>query len=124
MSDDASRIVVGSVEGSVYGLDSHGTILWTIKTLSLSRNIAVDETGDYAVFGNGSSIMTVDRNGSVLWDYPTGAWVSSVAVSGNGNATGAIADAVYFFGAPDPDNSANVSITLIRSPIITLAIPL
>jgi hypothetical protein len=112
ISDDASRIVVGSVEGSVYGLDSHGTILWTIKNPRLSRNIAVDETGDYVVFGNGSSIMTVDRNGSVLWDYPTGAWVSSVAVSGNGNATGAIADAVYFFGAPIPDNSANVSITI------------
>ncbi|WP_292370503.1 WD40 repeat domain-containing protein [Methanoregula sp. UBA64] len=112
ISDDASRIVVGSVEGSVYGLDNHGTILWTIKTSRLSRNIAIDETGDYVVFGNGSSITTVDRNGSALRNYPTGAGVSSVAVSGNGNATGAIADAVYFFGSLYPESSANVSITI------------
>jgi hypothetical protein len=112
ISDDASRIVVGSVEGSVYGLDSHGTILWTIKNPRLSRNIAVDDTGDYVVFGNGSYVRTIDRNGSVQWEYPTGAWVSSVAVSADGRATGAIADAVYFFGSQDPDTSATVSITI------------
>jgi outer membrane protein assembly factor BamB len=112
MSDDASQIVVGSVEGSVYGLDSHGTILWTIKTPSLSRNIAAANDGNSIVFGNGNSIQTVDRNGSALRNYPTGAWVSSVAISADGRATGAIADAVYFFGAPIPDNSANVSITI------------
>jgi len=112
MSDDADRIIVGSVEGSVYGLDSNGTMLWTIKTTRLSRNIAADDNGNSVVFGNGSSVETVDRNGSVLWEYPTGAWVSSVAVSGNGNAIGAIADAVYFFGSPSPESSANVSITL------------
>lgn len=111
MSDDASRIVVGSVEGSVYGLDNAGAIVWTVKTPHLSRNIAAANDGNSVVFGNGSSIMKVDRNGSVLLDYPAGAWVSSVAVSGDGNATGAIADAVYFFGSPYPDTSANVSIT-------------
>ncbi|MFA5236533.1 MAG: PQQ-binding-like beta-propeller repeat protein [Methanoregula sp.] len=114
MSDDASRIYVGSVEGSVYGLDNAGTILWTIKTPHLSRNIAVDGNGNYVAFGNGSSILKVDRDGSVLWNYPTGAWISSVAMSGNGNATGAIADEIYFFDSqvPNPDNSANLSITI------------
>ena len=112
MSDDAHRIIVGSVGGSVYGLDNAGTILWTIKTPSLSRNIAAANDWNFVVFGNSSTIMKVDRNGSVLLDYPTGAWVSSVAVSGNGNATGAIADAVYFFGSPYQDNSANVSIAI------------
>ncbi|MFA6361965.1 WD40 repeat domain-containing protein [Methanoregula sp.] len=112
MSDDAHRIIVGSIRGSVYGLDNAGTILWTIKTPSLSRNIAAANDGNSIVFGNGSSVQTVDRNGSVLRDYPTGAWVSSVAMSGNGNATGAIADAVYFFGSPYQDNSANVSIAI------------
>jgi len=111
LSDDASRIFVGSVEGSVYGLDSNGTMLWTIKTSRLSRNIAADDNGNSVVFGNGSSVETVDRNGSVLWEYPTGAWVSSVAVSGDGHAAGAIADAVYFFGSPDQDTSANMAIT-------------
>jgi len=112
MSDDAGRIFVGSVEGSVYGLDSNGTMLWTIKTSRLSRNIAAANDGNSVVFGNGSTIMMVDRNGSEHLDYPTGAWVSSVAVSGNGNSAGAIADAVYFFGSPEPESSANVSITL------------
>ena len=50
----------------------------------LSRNIAAANDGNYIVFGNGSSIMKVNHNGSVLWDYPTGAWVSSVAMSGDG----------------------------------------
>ena len=112
MSNDASRIVVGALEGSVYGLDNAGAIVWTARTPHLSRNIAAANDGNYFAFGNGSSIQTVDRNGSALWDYPTGAWVSSVAVSGNGNATGAIADAVYFFGSRYPDTSANVSITI------------
>jgi PQQ enzyme repeat. len=112
MSDDAGRIIVGSVEGSVYGLDSNGTMLWTIKTTRLSRNIAAANDGNSVVFGNGSTILMVDRNGSELLNYPTGAWISSVAVSGNGNAIGAIADAVYFFGSPSPESSANVSITL------------
>jgi len=112
MSDDAHRIIVGSIRGSVYGLDNAGTILWTIKTPSLSRNIAAANDGNSVVFGNGSTIMMVDRNGSELLDYPTGAWVSSVAVSGNGNSAGAIADAVYFFGPPEPESSANVSRTL------------
>lgn len=112
ISDDAGRIFVGSVEGSVYGLDSDGTMLWSIKTPRLSRNIATDDNGEYVVFGNGSSVRTVDRNGSVLRDYPTGAWVSSVAVSADGRATGAIADAVYFFGAPNPESPANATITI------------
>jgi len=111
MSDDAGRIFVGSVGGSVYGLDSDGTMLWTIKTSRMSRNIAADDTGNYLVFGNGSSVQAVDRGGSVRWEYPTGAWVSSVAVSNDGYA-GAIADAVYFFGPPEPESSANVSITI------------
>jgi len=112
MSDDAGRIFVGTMEGSMYGLDSDGTMLWTIKTSRLSRNIAAANDGNSVVFGNGSTIMMVDRNGSVLWDYPTGAWDSSVAVSGTGNAVGAIADAVYFFGSPSSESSANVSITI------------
>jgi FOG: WD40-like repeat len=112
MSDDAGRIFVGSVEGSVYGLDSDGTMLWTIKNPRLSRNIATDDNGDYVVFGNGSSVRTIDRNGSVLRDYLTGAWVSSVAISADGRAAGAIANAVYFFGAPNPESPANATITI------------
>ena len=102
LSDDASRIFVGSVEGSVYRLDNAGAIVWTITTPYLSRHIAAANDGKCVVFGNGSSIMKVDRNGSVLWEYSTGAWVSSVAMSGDGRETGAISDAIYFFNSQVP----------------------
>jgi hypothetical protein len=81
-------------------------MVWAITTSHttshLSRNIAAANDGKYVVFGNGSSIQTIDRNGSVLWDWSTGAWVSSVAMSGDGRTTGAISDAIYFFNSQVP----------------------
>ncbi len=103
MSGDASRIAVGTAEGSVYGLDSVGRTIWNVTTPRLSRTIAVARYGGSVAFGNGSMVVQVDQNGSEIWEYPTGAWVSSVALSPYGQYTSAIADTVCFF--KNPDNS-------------------
>jgi DNA-binding beta-propeller fold protein YncE len=103
MSGDASRIAVGTAEGSVYGVDSFGRIIWNVTTQRLSRTIAVARESGSVAFGNGSMVVLVDRQGSEIREYPTGAWVSSVALSPDGQYTGAIADTVCFF--KNPDNS-------------------
>lgn len=97
MSGDASLIAVGTAEGSVYGVDSFGRTIWNVTAPRLSRTIAVARDGGNVAFGNGSTVVQVNRNGSEIWEYPTGAWVSGVALSADGRYLGAISDQVYFF---------------------------
>jgi hypothetical protein len=99
MSKDAGLVVVGSLEGSLYGLNTSGKVAWNIRTPRLSRNVAVAGDGNSVAFGNGRSIMISRQNGSVVLDYPTGTWISSVTMSDDGHAVGAISDAIYFFNS-------------------------
>jgi hypothetical protein len=111
MSEDAGLVVAGTAGGSLYGLDRSGTVVWDIKTSRLSRTVAVAHDGGSVVFGNGSSIMMVNHSGSVILDYPTGAWVSSVAMSGDGRNAVALSDAIYFFHAQGNSTTTSWPVT-------------
>lgn len=97
MSQDANRIMAGTIEGNVYGMDTAGTVLWETKASPLSRTIAVAADGSSVAYGDNRTVISSDPAGKILWQYPTGAWVSGVALSAEGQYLGAISDKIYLF---------------------------
>lgn len=113
MSRNANRIIVGTLEGKVYGLDTAGSILWEKKVSGLSRAIAIASDGSSLAYGDNSTVIQTDPSGKVLWQYPTGARVSGVALSADGRYLGAISDQLYFF-----DLGTRVSAT--QTPVLAM----
>lgn len=97
MSRDANRIMTGTIEGNVYGMDTAGTVLWETKASPLSRTIAVAADGSSVAYGDNRTVISSDPAGRILWQYPTGAWVSGVALSADGRYLGVISDKIYLF---------------------------
>ncbi|MDO9326691.1 MAG: PQQ-binding-like beta-propeller repeat protein [Methanoregula sp.] len=97
MSQDANRIMAGTIEGNVYGLDTAGTVLGETKASPLSRTIAVATDASSVAYGDNRTVTSSNPAGRILWQYPTGAWVSGVALSADGRYLGAISDKIYLF---------------------------
>ncbi|ABS54898.1 hypothetical protein Mboo_0378 [Methanoregula boonei 6A8] len=81
MSGDANLIVVRTLEGFVYGVDRNGSIVWNASLESGSQGIAITDTGNSLVLGDGKAIAMFNITGNRLDEYPVDSEVRSIGVS-------------------------------------------
>lgn len=120
MSQDANRIIVGTIEGTLFGLDKTGMVLWEGKVNPLSHTIAVAGDGSSVAYGDNRTVTSTDPAGKVLRQYPTGASVSGVALSADGRYLGAISDKIYLFDLSTKESEPK---TTEPAPALLLTMP-
>ena len=81
MSGDANLVVVRTLEGFVYGVDRNGSIVWNASLESGSQGIAITDTGNSLVLGDGKAIARFNITGNRLDEYPVDSEVRSIDVS-------------------------------------------